>query len=458
MWNLITFAVMKGKVPQFVIGAPSSGCGKTTVATGIMALLRLRGYAVQPFKCGPDYIDTKFHEAACGRTSVNLDTFMASAAHVRDLYAHYVNGSHCDVAVIEGMMGLYDGYCRSRGSAAEIARLLGVPVILLVDARSAAYSIAPLLHGFLSFDPRLSIAGVIFNRVGSERHKTMLREVCDDVGVECLGFLPYSKAVEQGERYLGLDISHIYDKEDDALANWIGDNIDWKRMLEATERETPSGGDPFDETASLLDSLLPGRGRRKIVVATGDEAFTFIYKEHIDLLGRIGRVEYINPADDDEVADDTDLLYLPGGYPEKRARALSEARRSLGSVGRYARGAIGGKGSVIAECGGMMYLCDNIITDEGIFPMAGVLPHDITARSNDRHLSLGYREADVRGGMLSGHTLRGHEFHYTQFTPAGMPPSDATVRNARGGETHSPIVARGELIASYTHLYLASIR
>ena len=180
-------------IPQFLIAAPTSGSGKTTVSRGLMALFVKKGLKVQPFKCGPDYIDTKYHEAVCGRPSINLDTFMASPEHVRSLYARY--SADADVAVVEGMMGMYDGYDRDRGSSAEVARLLGIPVVLVVDAKSAAYSMAPLLSGFINFRPDIRIAGVIFNRVGSPHHYRMLQEVCEDLKVTCLGYLPKRKPV-----------------------------------------------------------------------------------------------------------------------------------------------------------------------------------------------------------------------------------------------------------------------
>ena len=163
-----------------------------------MALLTQQGYTVQPFKCGPDYIDTKFHEAVCGRPSVNLDTFMASEEHVRELFSHY--GKDADVCIVEGMMGLFDGYDRDRGSSAEIARVLDIPVVLVVDARSAAYSTAALLQGFFGFKKDVRFAGVIFNKVGSNRHRTMLQQVCDDLNITCFGVLTKSPNLEQGSR------------------------------------------------------------------------------------------------------------------------------------------------------------------------------------------------------------------------------------------------------------------
>ena len=212
----------------FMIAAPASGSGKTMIARGLMGLFVQQGLRVQPFKCGPDYIDTKFHEAVCGRPSINLDTFMATKEHVRELYARY--GSGCDVCVVEGMMGLFDGYDRDKGSSAEIASTLGIPVVLVVDAKSAAYSMAALLQGFIGFRKDVRIAGVIYNKVGSERHFQMLREVCDDLRVECFGYLPKSPALEQGSRYLGLDFS--VKAESQELVRLLKEKVEWKRLLE----------------------------------------------------------------------------------------------------------------------------------------------------------------------------------------------------------------------------------
>ena len=211
----------------FLIGAPTSGSGKTTVARGLMALLTGKGYRVQPFKCGPDYIDTKFHAAVCGRASINLDTFMATPDHVRELYIHY--GADADVCVVEGMMGLFDGYDRDKGSSAEVARVLGLPVVLVVDAKSAAYSMAALLSGFVNFRKDVRISGVIFNRVGSARHFAMLQQVCEDLGIECYGYLPKKAELEQGSRYLGLDFSEK--PESKLLVEQLDKNVKWERLL-----------------------------------------------------------------------------------------------------------------------------------------------------------------------------------------------------------------------------------
>ena len=192
-----------------------------------MALLTAKGMKVQPFKCGPDYIDTKFHEAVCGRPSINLDTFMATPAHVQELFAHY--GTDADVCIVEGMMGLFDGYDREKGSSYEIARILNIPVVLVVDAKSAAYSMAALLSGFIHFRDDIRFAGVIFNKVGSEKHFAMLRQVCEDLGIECLGYLPKDTSLEQGSRYLGLDFS--VKTENQQIIRLLEKHIAWERLL-----------------------------------------------------------------------------------------------------------------------------------------------------------------------------------------------------------------------------------
>ncbi len=409
----------------FLIAAPHSGSGKTTIARGLMALFTSKGFRVQPFKCGPDYIDTKFHAAVCGRPSVNLDTFMADADHVRKLYALY--GSDADVCVVEGMMGLFDGYDRDKGSSAEVARVLDLPVVLVVDAKSAAYSIAALLSGFINFRPDVHISGVIFNRVGSARHFAMLQQVCDDLGVECYGYLPKQAALEQGSRYLGLDFSEK--PENDLLVELLETHVQWQRLLELTTRSGTV--QPFKEAEHIINRTL---------IARNQESFSFIYQENIDALGN---VDFFDPETEVPCLDDVSLLYLPGGYPEKHLDALVRAEATRRAIKEYAeRG-----GRMIAECGGMMYLCQAIVTDEGEFPMCGVLPYTITARKADRKLSLGYRRF-----VLDGKEYRGHEFHYTQFL-GEVPPTATQVYNAKGDPVPTPVIRYKNVLASYTHLY-----
>ncbi len=424
-------------IPQLLITAPTSGSGKTTVARGLMALLTSKGYRVQPYKCGPDYIDTKFHSQVCGRPSVNLDTFMASEPHMKEVYNRYIVDA--DVCVVEGMMGMYDGYDRDRGSSAEIASMLGLPVVLVVDARSAAYSMAPLLSGFVSFRKDVNVCGVIFNKVGSARHCDMLRQVCDDLHIECLGCLPKHSSLEQGSRYLGLDFSEKAGT--DELTALLEKHIDWQRILEVAEKNASA------TTVSTAPESTE-TGNMSISVALNDESFSFVYQEHLDMLKQMGNVTFFDPEQNDELPVGTELLYLPGGYPEKHLETLVEASATRNSIRQYARQG----GTILAECGGMMYLCDKIISDEGEYNMCGVLPYSISSRKDDRKLSLGYRQME-----WNGLPLRGHEFHYTQFK-GDIPRSSVQVYNAKGEKVETPVFQQGNILASYTHLYWGMTR
>ncbi len=425
----------------FLIAAPTSGSGKTTIARGLMALFCRKGYQVQPFKCGPDYIDTKFHEAVCGRPSINLDTFMASPEHVRGLFSHY--GADADICIVEGMMGLFDGYDRERGSSYEIARVLDIPVVLVVDAKSAAYSMAALLSGFIHFRKDVRIAGVIFNNVGSEKHFQMLQQVCDDLSIACLGHLPKSPALEQGSRYLGLDFSK--EAESEELIKALEEHVDWKALGKLGVFSEDSALSPAavgaQESPGLLGVNLDfTRSKPGVLIARNAESFSFVYQEVIDAFGS---VSFFDPETEVPQLDGIELLYLPGGYPEKHLEALVANAACRQAIKDYAeRG-----GRIQAECGGMMYLCERIVTDEGEYPMCGVLPYSITARKSDRKLSLGYRQF-----TLDGKAYRGHEFHYTQFL-GETPKSLVQVYNAKGEPVSTPVFRHKNVLASYTHLY-----
>lgn len=419
-------------VSQFLIAAPASGTGKTTVSRGLMALLVRNGYLVQPYKCGPDYIDTKFHEQVCKRPSYNLDSFMSSENHIIDLYN--LHAQDADVCVVEGMMGLFDGYDRDRGSCSEVARILQLPVILVVNAQSAAYSLTALISGFLHFKQDVKIVGVIFNNVGSQKHKQMLWNVCEDLHVPCFGYIPKRPELMQQSRYLGLDFSEM--SCDDGLADLIEEHVDWQAILQATQKEIPFFELPQQPIAK----------EKKIWVARNDDSFSFIYAEHLDLLHKMGKVTFFNPEEDQEIPVDIDLLYLPGGYPEKHAEALMAAATTRASIKNY----IEQGGKTLAECGGMIYLSQGIVGDEELFyEMTGVLPFKISMRKQDRKLSLGYRSFEWKEQRYSG-----HEFHYTQFMPDGpVPPSAFNVFDALNRPVQTPIFIYNNLISSYTHLY-----
>lgn len=430
---------MTKRSAQFLIAAPCSGSGKTTVSRGLMAALVRRGLTVQPYKCGPDYIDTTFHSKVCHRPSVNLDLFMASQAHVSDLYSYYAQGA--DVCVVEGMMGLFDGYQRNRGSSSDVAEVLDLPVILVVDAHSTAYSIAALLKGFLTFRSETHIAGILFNRIGSPHHYQLVKEACDDLDVPCLGYLPKDKALEHGSRYLGLDISEEHDDSLlDHLIEQIESHIDIPRLLQLVSRPLELREDPFRHR--------PAAGWHTVVMRDAD-SFAFLYTEHLEILSRMGRVSFLAPEENLPLPQDTDLLYLPGGYPEKHAQQLSEASLTLRSIHDY----IEAGGRALAECGGMIYLSQGVHFDEAphFVPLCQLLPFAISCRQADRKLSLGYRQFSY-----NGQPLRGHEFHYTQFYQKDRPdfPASAVqMLNAREQAVPTPLFRYKNLITSYTHLY-----
>ena len=423
-----------------LIGAASSGCGKTTFTMGLLRALSRRSLGVQPFKCGPDYIDPLYHRQAAGRESVNLDTFMASADHVRQLYAHY--GSDADLRIIEGAMGLYDGYDAYRGSAAEVAMLLDVPVVLLVSARAVAYSVAPLIYGFRCFSPQLRLAGVVFNFVASDRQYATLRQACEDAGADCLGYLGRNNDLVIPSRHLGLTIEEQRQTERliDRAADEVEAHVDLDRLLAAaTVATVPAASSRPVRCGSAATPSAPSAPATTIAVAR-DEAFNFTYRANIDALARRGRVVFFSPLRDRSLPD-CDLLYLPGGYPELFAQPLSDNTTMRKSIRDYAEEG----GRVLAECGGFMYLCRDI---DGL-PMCGVLP--LSATMDGARLHLGYRQLTV-----GGQTLRGHEFHYSSVRPSACPPDVRRLvlqQSATGAPVDTPIYKYKNVLAGYTHWY-----
>lgn len=418
--------------PQLLIGALHSGSGKTTFTMGILRALQRQGLQVQPFKCGPDYIDTRFHALAAGRESVNLDTWLASERHVRDLYARY--GADAQVCVVEGVMGLFDGYDRMAGSSAAIARLLDIPVVLVVGARSMAYTVAAQLHGMKTFLPGLRLAGVVFNQVSSENHFRFLAQACEDAGLRCFGWLPKVPDLEIPSRHLGLTLAAGQEMERwiDRAADLVTRCLDLPALLEAVcvaAAEAPA-------VASAASGTL------RIAVAR-DAAFNFTYRENLSRLSQLGQVRYFSPLAGDPLPE-ADLVYLPGGYPELFAAELSSRRETMQQLRDYAESG----GRILAECGGMIYLSKAIEGVEGgPYPLCGILP--FSATMDGARLHLGYR----RLVDAAGREWRGHEFHYSAVTAPDALPSVAQQYDARGGAVATPLYRYKNVIAGYTHLY-----
>lgn len=418
--------------PQLLIGALHSGSGKTTFTMGILRALQRQGLQVQPFKCGPDYIDTRFHALAAGRESVNLDTWLASERHVRDLYARY--GADAQVCVVEGVMGLFDGYDRMAGSSAAIARLLDIPVVLVVGARSMAYTVAAQLHGMKTFLPGLRLAGVVFNQVSSENHFRFLAQACEDAGLRCFGWLPKVPDLEIPSRHLGLTLAAGDEMERwiDRAADLVTRCLDLPALLEAVSVAAAE--------APAEASAAPGTLR---IAVARDAAFNFTYRENLSQLSQLGQVLYFSPLAGDPLPE-ADLVYLPGGYPELFAAELSSRRETMQQLRDYAESG----GRILAECGGMIYLSKAIEGVEGgPYPLCGILP--FSATMDGARLHLGYR----RLVDAAGRSWRGHEFHYSELVSPAALPSVAVQYNARGKQVPTPLYRFKNVIAGYTHLY-----
>lgn len=418
---------------QFLVAAPSSNSGKTTITLGLLRLLHNQGLKVQPFKCGPDYIDTKHHTLAAQNPSINLDTFMMSEVHVKTLYSKY--NRNADVVITEGVMGVFDGANKMQGSSAEIAILLDLPVILVINAKAMAYSAAPILYGFKHFNKHVKIAGAIFNFVNTESHYQFLKDACKDVGIEALGYVPANEAIKIPSRHLGLAISpeNNYDTIIEQAALHISKTVNIERLLEVSLKKSM-------KTVEQKNVILKKK-KLKIAVAQ-DDAFNFIYQENIEVLKRLGEVTFFSPIKDNKLPE-TDLLYLAGGYPELFLNELSANTMMREAIYIFCNN--GGK--VIAECGGMMYLGKSIMDKHGnSYSMTGFL--DIETSMKEAKLSLGYRTIKINGS-----TFKGHEFHYSTCKEHTKISQIGEVLNSKGKEVSTPIYQKNRVIASYIHFY-----
>lgn len=422
------------KQTRFIIAAPTSNAGKTSISLGLMRAFLNRGKKVQAFKCGPDYIDPKFHELATGKPSFNLDLIMMSEPHVQELLE--THSKDVDVAIVEGVMGMFDGAQRSQGSSAEVSKTIDVPVVLVVNAQSVAYSVAPLLHGFKTFDPSVKIAGVIFNKVNTESHFRFLKEACEDIEMECFGYMKNLSQVEIPSRHLGLSIAELdqYDSVIDELAKGIEDTVNLEALMNATEQEIKDV--PKEEVNENHSKL-------KIAVAK-DEAFNFIYAQNLIQFQKQGEVTFFSPLADKEIPN-CDLLYLPGGYPECYLQQLSGNIEMKASILKYAEQ--GGK--ILAECGGFMYLGSSIEDDdERNYEMVGALKS--TTSMKQRKMHLGYRKVSV-----DNEELRGHEFHYSSLTSSENTTIGET-KNIRDEPVLMQLFKEKGILASYHHFYFGT--
>ena len=498
----------------FIIAGTHSGVGKTTISIGIMAALRKRGYIVQPFKVGPDYIDPSYHRFVCQKPSYNLDTWMMGVEGVKRTFAKAMANAEVEkmrsledekkistsqslnlltsastVGIIEGVMGLFDGKDGKdeQGSTAHIAKTLGLPVVLVVDAKAIAQSAAALVYGYERFDPKVKIAGVIFNRVGSERHFKMLKEAVESrCRANVLGYIPRKEEISLPERHLGLVMAGelgARGKPAPAGSKQGGQGVRLKKLGELIERFIDIDGIlkiMNCESLSLRGALVPKQSRCKIALPLArnditpnpeprtkiavalDSAFCFYYQENLDILKQCGaELIFFSPLKDKRLPESINGIYLGGGYPELYAKKLETNKALRQHIKNLAEKGL----PIYAECGGLMYLGKGLKDLTGKkYEMAGVFPW--VSRMLEKRKSLGYREVKVVDCQFlkKGQKIRGHEYHYSEideppqkikrgYSIMHNPPLSPFRKGGQGG--FEGFVCKNTL-ASYIHLHFAS--
>ncbi len=439
------------KIKGVVIAGTKSGCGKTTVTLGLMAALARRGLIVAPFKVGPDFIDPGHHTRVAGSVSKNLDGWMLPKAF--NLANFDKVSKHTDIAVVEGVMGLFDGYDgkTDAGSTAQMARWLGIPVVLLVDAASMARSAAAMVMGFENFDPRLDFAGVVFNNLGSRRHLKYLEDAMQgSAKMPCLGGIMRRTDLAIPERHLGL-VTHedhpISDPMIAELADVVEDSLDLDFLLQLLPEIDPVS-QPAAESNVRQKSV-------RIAVAR-DEAFCFYYQDNLELLEQSGaQIVSFSPVTDEWLPQQIDGLYLGGGYPELYAEKLSSNAGLRRQIREKSRDGM----PVYGECGGFMYLCEELVDQSGYsYPMSGCFP--FATQMHLRLKALGYREVTLSQSTVIGNqdlTIRGHEFHYSELLRVAPGVQTVYRISDRSGLDKAPEGYQVDhTLGSYNHLHFGS--
>lgn len=438
---------MGNNLPAIIVAGTHSGCGKTTVTLGVMAALCKRGVNVQPFKCGPDFIDPTLHRLVTGKVSRNLDVRMCGAEYVQQLFAGHApeNG----ISIIEGVMGLFDG---GNGSAAHLATLLHIPVILVVDVRSAAESVAAVIKGFETLDPRVRVIGVILNRVGSERHQQMIaaavKKYCR---AEIIGAIPRDATITLPSRHLGLHMGTEVHLNQQRLIELMEQNLDLDRLQELA-REGTAGDNQNVEPETSIGELARHQDLEPVnsvrLGVAWDEAFCFYYQDNLEMLKEAGaEIVLFSPLHETTLPENLDGLYLGGGYPELHAAALSGNGSMRAAIRAFSTS---GK-PVYGECGGFMYLTSAITDTEGReYEMVGVYP--VAARMQKRLRRLGYRRVEMQTDTVLGRKgafCYGHEFHYSEIDE--MPKGVARGYILDDGRVEGYLVEN--TLAGYVHLH-----
>ncbi|MED4584721.1 cobyrinate a,c-diamide synthase [Brevibacillus choshinensis] len=441
---------------RIVIAGTGSGAGKTTVTIGLMAALKRKGYIVQGFKCGPDYIDPTYHTAVTGRASRNLDSYMLSHDTVKEIFVRGSAGA--DISIIEGVMGMYDGKeaTSDKGSTAEISILTGSPVLLVVNCQSMARSAAAIVKGFQLLNPAARIVGVIANKVGSEGHHKIVKAAIEqECGIPVVGYLKRENELEIPERHLGLvpsvergELTPLFDK----LADLIGDTVDLELIWELAKAETLQAEAKLFAVTGAPE-FVTGTQKRVTIAVAKDPAFHFYYPENLELLEAYGaKLRFFSPLAGETVPAEADGLYIGGGFPEEFASELSQNQKVLESF----RAAILSGLPTLAECGGFMFLTEAIVTTEGdSYPMVGLIPGKVTMQK--KLAALGYREVRGKeGNFLLGteEQAKGHEFHYSTYATDAELPHAYETKGLRGTKPEG--YASENLVAGYTHLHFGS--
>ena len=421
-----------------IIAAPRSGSGKTLLTLGLVAALRDRGLAVAPAKTGPDYIDTAILARVAGRAAVNLDPWAMAPARLRQLAA--AHAATAELLLVEGVMGLFDGAADGRGSTGDLADLLDLPVVLVVDAERQSQSIAPLVAGFANWRKGVRIAGVIINRVASMRHERMLRAALVETGIPVLGVLPRREALLIPERHLGLvlpDEIAAFDEVVAAASEAVSEFIDLPALLAIAA--------PVAGATGPLSGRLPPLGQH--IAIARDAAFGFLYPHWLtDWQAQGAQLSFFSPLGDEPPTADADAVFLPGGYPELHAATLADADRFKAGLAAAAR-----RGALLyGECGGFMVMGESLTDKAGVtHAMAGLLP--VATRIDRPKRTLGYRRLVHASPLPWPERLYGHEFHYSAARQSRLPPLFAATDAL--GEALPPMGARiGNVMGSYAHV------
>ena len=440
--------------PRIVIAGVTSGSGKTTITSGLMRLFKNSGINVQSFKAGPDYIDPSYHTIATGNFSRNLDTWMLGEELVKELLIK--NSKDADLSIIEGVMGLFDGKSGidEFGSTSHLAKITNTPVILVVDTRSIARSVAAIVYGFMNYDPDLNVKGIILNKVASPRHLKILMDAIEPLGIEVVGHVMRNEALKMPERHLGLipasEMENL-DSQLDFIAGELAKTIDHKKLLEIA---STAGEYNYPKEKAFNDASLNKFKNEKIKIAYAyDKAFSFYYHDSLDYLRHLG-IELIpvSPLKDKKLPDDISGFIIGGGFPELFIDQLGENKSFLESIQGYHLKKL----PILAECGGFMYL-NKTITDfeDKTKTMASLIPGK--TEMTKKLVSMGYRKAELIENCImgkKGNILTGHEFHYSRYIPSEKSEGLSAVNYIEGNVNDGYV--KNNLFASFLHFHFAA--